>query len=72
MRLAFSHAQQHWNVGLHTAQVYNAINPMNALTHVIHLAFYTHPLDWPRLWEAALHHLAADHAPDPGRPLSFF
>ena len=50
--LAFNHAQQQWNVGLHTAQLYNALNPMNALTHVMHLAFYTHPMDWPRLWEA--------------------
>ena len=50
--LAFNHAQQHWNVGLHTAQLYNALNPMNALTHVMNLAFYTHPVDWPRLWEA--------------------
>ncbi|HUO08466.1 MAG TPA: hypothetical protein VM008_09230 [Phycisphaerae bacterium] len=50
--LAFNHAQQHWNVGLHTAQFYNALNPMNALTHVMKYAFYTGPMDWPRLWEA--------------------
>jgi hypothetical protein len=50
--LAFNHAQHNWNVGLHTAQLYNALNPMNALTHVIHCAFYTQPMDWPRFWEA--------------------
>jgi hypothetical protein len=50
--LAFFHAQVYWNVGLHSAQLFTALNPMTSFTQVLHYAFYTGPMDWPRLWEA--------------------
>jgi hypothetical protein len=49
---AFLHGQAYWNVGLHRAQLFTALNPMTSLTHAFHYAFYTSPMDWPHLWEA--------------------
>ena len=50
--LAFVHCERFWNVGVNTATLREALNPINALTDVLRHAFFTTPVDWPRLWEA--------------------
>lgn len=50
--LAFMHAQKYWNVGINMERIGYALNPINAMTRVLWYAFYSGPVDWPRLWEA--------------------
>jgi hypothetical protein len=50
--LAFMHAQKYWNVGINMERLGYALNPINAMTRVMYYAFYSGPVDWPRLWEA--------------------
>lgn len=49
--MAFMHAQVAWNVGISQATIYHALNPVNAMAHLVEVAQRT-PTDWPRLWEA--------------------
>jgi|GEM_PF-2056776 len=49
---AFMSAQSGWNVGINGITLRTALNPINALTHWMNYAFYTNPMDWPRLYEA--------------------
>lgn len=46
------HAQKYWNVGINMERLGYALNPINAMTRVMYYAFYSGPVDWPRLWEA--------------------
>jgi hypothetical protein len=50
--LAFVHAQKFWNVGINAATIYHALNPVNAMTHLMQYAAYVRPTDWPHIWEA--------------------
>jgi hypothetical protein len=49
--LAFMHAQRYWNVGISLDRIRYALDPTNAMTHVLGFILVKGEIDWPRLWE---------------------